>query len=154
MRSILLVCLLYPKIVKRYFNRLLMKAQTPYGLGFFNALDSTLGLIAFMKKENCRERRGKRYSISSVIVYENDCAYLTKWKAVKMFWRKLSGYCMWIIHFRVSDTYQMVLFLTRGKYENQTSGNVLWKREEMSKRQSNKTGKTKLTLVILILSYP
>ena len=29
------------------------------------------------------------------------------------------------------------------KYENQTSGNVLWKREEMSKGQSNKTERNK-----------
>ena len=28
-------------------------------------------------------------------------------------------------------------------YENQTSGNVLWKREEMSKGQSNKTERNK-----------
>ena len=50
---------------------------------------------------------------------------------------------MWITYSRVSKSYQTVLIWTRGKYENQTSGNVLWKREEMSKGQSNKTERNK-----------
>ncbi len=50
---------------------------------------------------------------------------------------------MWITYSRVSDSYHISLIWTREKYENQTSGNVFWKREEMSKRQSNKTEKNK-----------
>lgn len=50
---------------------------------------------------------------------------------------------MWITYSRVSKPYQTVLIWIRGKYENQTSGNVLWKREEMSKGQSNKTERNK-----------
>ena len=50
---------------------------------------------------------------------------------------------MWITCFRVSKSYQAVLFLTHGKYENQTSGNVFWKRAEVLKRQSNKTEQNK-----------
>lgn len=63
---------------------------------------------------------------------------------------------MWITRFRVSDSYHISLIWTRGKYENQTSGNIFWKREEMSKGQSNKIERIKLTLltlVILIVSY-
>ena len=43
----------------------------------------------------------------------------------------------------MSDSYHISLIWTRGKYENQTSGNVLWKREEMSKGQSNKIERNK-----------
>lgn len=50
---------------------------------------------------------------------------------------------MWITRFRVSKSYYSSLKRTRGKYENQTSGNVLQKREEMSKGQSNKTERNK-----------
>lgn len=50
---------------------------------------------------------------------------------------------MWITYSRVSKSYHSSLKRTRGKYENQTSGNVFWKRAEVSKRQSNKTEKNK-----------
>lgn len=50
---------------------------------------------------------------------------------------------MWITRSRVSKSYHSSLKRTRGKYENQASGNVFWKREEMSKRQSNKTERNK-----------
>ena len=49
----------------------------------------------------------------------------------------------WITYSRVSKSYHSSLKRTRGMYENQTSGNVLWKREEMSKGQSNKTERNK-----------
>lgn len=48
-----------------------------------------------------------------------------------------------ITYSRVSKSYHSSLKRTRGMYENQTSGNVLWKREEMSKGQSNKTERNK-----------
>ncbi len=53
---------------------------------------------------------------------------------------------MWITYSRVSKSYHSSPKRTRGKYENQTSGNVFWKREEASKKQSNKTEKNKTDL--------
>ena len=50
---------------------------------------------------------------------------------------------MWITCSRVSKSYHSSFKRTRGKYENQTSGSVLQKREEMSKGQSNKTERNK-----------
>ena len=52
----------------------------------------------------------------------------------------------WITYSRVSKSYHSSLKRTRGMYENQTSGNVFWKRLDVSKRQSNKTEKNKTDL--------
>ena len=119
------------------------KAQTPCGLGFFCCIEQRGGN---WEPGNMWDHRDKKYSIFVVIFHKNDCAVLTK-KIRKVViqndevfdsWRG-----MWITRFRVSKSYYSSLKRTRGKYENQTSGNVLWKREEMSKGQSNKTERNK-----------
>ena len=78
----------------------------------------------------------KVYRFFVVIFHKNVCAVSTNIRRKKEMMRNDGDYTchiwMWITCSRVSKSYYSSLKRTRGKYENQTSGNVLWKREEMS----------------------
>ena len=119
------------------------KAQTPCSLGFFWCIEKCGGN---WKPGKVWNHDYKKYSVFVVIFHKNDCAVLTK-KIRKVVIQNDevfdSWFGMWITLFRMSKSYHSSLKRTRGKYENQTSGNVLRKREEMSKGQSNKTERNK-----------